>query len=291
MKNGLKYSRIIAGTMTWGRWGKQFNQKEVSELIQYCFELGITTFDHADIYGNYTTEKDFGNGFSHSRIDRESVQFISKCGIQFKTDTRPNRVKHYDYSKSYIISSVEQSLKNLQTDYLDMLLLHRPSPLLHPEEVAEAITKLKDQGKIKEFGVSNFTPSQIKVLETAIPIKSNQIEFSLTSNDAMYNGMLDDCLAQKRFAMSWSPLGSYFKMDDDQVARIKKLMQFLMDKYKATADQLLLAWVMKHPSKIHPVIGTTTKKRLQAALEAMSIEMELQDWFLLLQASQGHEVP
>jgi predicted oxidoreductase len=128
------YSRVIAGTMTWGRWGKQFNQAEISGLVKYCYELGITTFDHADIYGDYTTEEDFGRGFKGSGVDRSSVQFISKCGIQFKTDTRPNRVKHYDYSKNHIIASVERSLKNLKTDYLDMLLLHRPSPLLHPEQ-------------------------------------------------------------------------------------------------------------------------------------------------------------
>jgi predicted oxidoreductase len=285
------YSRVIAGTMTWGRWGKQFNQAEISGLVKYCYELGITTFDHADIYGDYTTEEDFGRGFKGSGVDRSSVQFISKCGIQFKTDTRPNRVKHYDYSKNHIIASVERSLKNLKTDYLDMLLLHRPSPLLHPEEVAEAVTKLSRQGKIKQFGVSNFKPSQIKVLETAIPVKSNQVEYSLTSNEMMYKGVLDDCLAHDRCAMSWSPLGSYFRVDDDQVLRIKKLMTNLTEKYNATADQLLLAWVMKHPSKVYPVVGTTTKERLKAAIEAIKIELELQDWFLLLEASKGNEVP
>ncbi len=276
--------------MTWGRWGKQFKKEEINALIKHCFDLGITTFDHADIYGNYTTEKDFGNGFSLSNIDREKVQFISKCGIQFTAENRPVAVKHYDYSKKHIISSVEQSLKNLQTEYLDILLLHRPSPLVNPFEVAEAITKLKDEGKIKEFGVSNFTPSQIAVLESAIPVQSNQVEFSLTSNELMYEGTIDDCMAKHRMAMSWSPLGSYFKIKNDQVKRIQKVIEPMNEKYNASTDQLLLAWVLKHPANVHPVIGTTLKDRISLSAQALSIDLELQDWFILLQASHGYEV-
>jgi len=290
MKDDNHYSRIIAGTMTWGVWGEQFKTEHISELIQHCFEQGITSFDHADIYGNFTTEEDFGKGFSVSKIAREKVQFISKCGIQFNTSNRPTRVKHYNYTKKHIIDSVEQSLKNLQTDYLDLLLLHRPSPLLNPHEVVAVVLKLLDQGKIKEFGVSNFIPSQIKVLETALPVKANQVEFSLTSNKPMNDGTLDDCISNNRMAMSWSPLGSYFKADNEQVKRIKKAIAPMLEKYNATADQLLLAWVLKHPAKIHPVVGTTKKDRLKASIEASKIEMDLQDWFILLEASQGNEV-
>lgn len=290
MADNKNYSKIIAGTMTWGRWGKQFEKEEISELIKHCFDSGITTFDHADIYGDYTTEKDFGNGFSLTNIDREKVQFISKCGIQFTTKNRPVDVKHYDYSKKHIISSVEQSLKNLQTEYLDMLLLHRPSPLLNPFEVAEAITKLKDEGKIKEFGVSNFTPSQIAVLESALPVQSNQVEFSLTSYELMYEGTIDDCMAKQRMAMSWSPLGSYFKIKNDQIKRIQKVLEPMSEKYNVSTDQLLLAWVLKHPANVHPVIGTTLKDRISLSLEAMNINLKLQDWFILLQASRGHEI-
>jgi len=143
------------------------------------------------------------------------VQFISKCGIQFDTKVRSNKVKHYDYSQDYIIESVEQSLKNLKTDYLDLLLLHRPSPLMEAGEISEAISRLTKEGKIKNFGVSNFLPSQIALLETLVPVSANQVEFSLTSNKAMYDGVLDDCTTNKRMAMSWSPLGSYFKEEID----------------------------------------------------------------------------
>ena len=166
--------------MTWGAWGKQFSVSEMGSMIAHCHSIGITTFDHADIYGGYTTETEFGKALTQSSINREDLQLISKCGIQYMSENRTNKVKHYNYSKDYIIWSVEESLKNLQTDYLDLLLLHRPSPLMQPSEIAEAITVLKKQGKIKDFGVSNFTTSQMELLSLKIDIDVNQIEFSLT---------------------------------------------------------------------------------------------------------------
>jgi predicted oxidoreductase len=146
--NKITFSPIITGTMTWGVWGKNCNTKQMVELMHTCIENNITSFDHADIYGDYTTEAAFGKAFAESKIDRQKVQFISKCGIQMQNNARKNAVKHYDYSKDYIILSVEQSLKNLQTDYIDLLLLHRPSPLTQADEIAEAIEQLKRNGKI-----------------------------------------------------------------------------------------------------------------------------------------------
>ena len=290
MKNAIGYSRIIAGTMTWGNWGKQLSEKEMQELMQYCLEHNISTFDHADIYGDYTNEQRFGTAFANSDIKREDIQLISKCGIQFAAEGRNNKVKHYDYGKDYIVWSVERSLKALQTEYLDLLLLHRPSPLLEPNEIAEAIIRLKKEGKIRQFGVSNFNASQVKLLETAIPVEANQVEFSLSSNMAMQDGTFDDCLSNKRFAMSWSPLGTYFKENSTQNQRIRKMLKSLCKKYEASEDQLLLSWVLKHPAKVHPVLGTTTPSRLALAKQALEIEMELEDWFLLLEAGNGHEV-
>lgn len=291
MKNKNMYSRIIAGTMTWGSWGKQFSSKEMGYLIQECLSFGISTFDHADIYGGYSTESHFGKAFVESEILRDRIQLISKCGIQLIDAARDSKVKHYNYSKNYIIRSAEQSLQKLKTDYLDLFLLHRPSPLMHPEPIAEAITQLVKEGKIKEFGVSNFTPTQIAMLETVMPISANQVEFSLTSNTVMYDGSLDDCIAKKRMAMSWSPLGCYFKQNTLQTQRIKKAIEPMIDKYNATADQLLLAWILKHPSKIYPLVGTTSKERLLLAVAAVEITLDIQDWFILLEASIGNEVP
>ena len=291
MQKNNFYSKVIAGTMTWGSWGKGFSKSSMIDVMTHCVENGITTFDHADIYGGYTTEEDFGNAFKEAGIDREKVQFISKCGIQLDAEARKNHVKHYNYDTEYIIWSAEQSLKKLNTEYLDMLLVHRPSPLMHPEAIAKAISKLKEQGKVKSFGVSNFFPSQIALIESVIPIEGNQVEFSLTENKLMYDGTLDDALANRRMAMSYSPLGSYFRKDDEVSKRIKKAMIPMLEKYEATEDQLLLAWVMRHPSNVFPVVGTATKSRLSAALEATKIEMDKTDWFILLEAANGYEVP
>ncbi|MEP0212758.1 MAG: aldo/keto reductase [Cellulophaga sp.] len=291
MKTTQNYSRIIAGTMTWGNWGKNLSESEIIKLMQHSLDTGITTFDHADIYGGYTNEAMFGSAFVNSSITRDSIQLISKCGIQHVCNARENTIGHYQYNKEYIIESVHQSLKNLKTDYLDFLLLHRPSPLMHPLEISEAIYQLKKEGKIIDFGVSNFTPSQIQMIETAVPVVGNQVEFSLTQHSAMYDGTLDDCITNKRMAMAWSSLGSYFKEKNDKTSRIKEALGLLTKKYNATEDQLLLAWVLKHPAKVYPVIGTATPERVIAAVNALDIKLELEDWFVLLKASQGHPVP
>jgi len=290
MEQTTKFSRIISGAMTWGSWGKKLSKNEMIELMHHSIECGLTTFDHADIYGSYSTEGDFGAAFKDSKIKREDIQLITKCGIQM-TRGRNNKVNHYQYDKDYIIWSAEESLKKLHTDYLDLFLMHRPSPLMHPDEMAEAAQHLLQSGKIKQFGVSNFTTSQVAMLENAIAVEGNQVEFSLTHHDPMYDGTFDDCITNKRMAMAWSPLGSFFRETDEQVERIKEAMPPLMEKYNATESQLLLAWILKHPVNVHPVIGTTNKKRIEQSAAAAKIELELQDWFTLLVASQGHDVP
>ncbi|MEC7770655.1 MAG: aldo/keto reductase [Bacteroidota bacterium] len=290
MEQTTKFSRIISGAMTWGSWGKKLSKNEMIGLMHHSIDCGLTTFDHADIYGSYSTERDFGTAFRDSGIKREDIQLITKCGIQL-TRGRNNKINHYQYDKDYIIWSAEESLKKLNTDYLDFFLMHRPSPLMQPEEMAEAAQHLLQSGKIKQFGVSNFTPSQVAMLEKAIPVEGNQVEFSLTHRDPMYDGAFDDCIANKRMAMAWSPLGSFFRETDDQVERIKEAMVPLLDKYDADESQLLLAWILKHPAHVHPVIGTTNKKRIKLAAEAIKLELELQDWFTLLVAGQGHDVP
>lgn len=290
MQKTDKFSRIVSGTMTWGSWGKKLSQKEMVELMHHCIENGLTTFDHADIYGSYSTEADFGNAFADSGIKREDIQLVSKCGIQL-TRGRDNKINHYQYDKDYIIWSAEQSLKKLRTDYLDLLLLHRPSPLMEPFEMAEALQQLLDSGKVKQVGVSNFTPSQVALLEKAIPVSANQVEFSLTHDEPMYDGTFDDCIANKRLAMAWSPLGDFFREKNDRTKRIKKVMGPLMEKYGADESQLLLAWILRHPANIYPVIGTTSKERITLSAKAAEMELELQDWFALLVASQGHDVP
>ncbi|NNK61503.1 MAG: aldo/keto reductase [Flavobacteriaceae bacterium] len=287
----MNYSKIIAGTMSWGSWGKGFDTNEMTNIIHHCVDNGVTTFDHADIYGDYSTEAQFGSAFLKSGIERDKMQFISKCGIQYVGESRSNSVKHYDYSSKYIIQSLDSTLKNLRTDYLDLFLLHRPSPLMHPHEVLEAVAKLTQEGKLRDFGVSNFTPSQMQLINNEVPIKVNQIEFSLTHFEAMQDGTLDYMLLNNILPMAWSPLGVVFKLEDERTRRIHKQLQQLRNKYNATEDQLLLAWIMKHPSNIHPVIGTTDLQRIENASKAIAFDLELEDWFHILVASQGFKVP
>ncbi|MEH6682283.1 MAG: aldo/keto reductase [Sediminicola sp.] len=291
MKNSICYSKIIAGTMGWGSWGKGLSTSQMAGLLEHCLHNGITTFDHADIYGDYTNEGEFGKALLDSGLKREGIQLISKCGIQLLGGARRNPLKYYEYSREYIIRSAERSLECLGTDYLDLFLLHRPSPLMDPHEIAEAILELQKQGKIREFGVSNFTPSQMALLESVIPISANQLEFSLTENAAMYNGSLDAVLVSGAAAMAWSPLGSYFRTEDTRRERIRKVLLKLTSKYGATEDQLLLSWILRHPAKVYPVVGTASKERLTDAGNALKIKMETTDWFALLAAEQGHEVP
>jgi len=283
-------SKIIIGCMSWGVWGKQFSTKEQIDMIRFCTENGNAIFDHADIYGNYTTEAGFGKAFIESAINREDIQLISKCGIQLINERRGSRIKHYKYTKEYIISSAEASLKNLKTGYLDTFLLHRPSPLMKPDEISEAITALQDSGKIINFGLSNFTSSQVDLIANSVSVTANQIEFSLTKNEAMFNGTLDKMLQKGIQTMSWSPLGTVFKDETAQTKRIKAVLKKLTKKHETSEDIILLAFILRHPAKVAPVIGTTNKERILNANSALNIHLELQDWFELLAASQGHEV-
>ena len=276
--------------MTWGIWGKKLQKNQITDLMQHCIEQQITTFDHADIYGDYSTEADFGQAFAENDIKRDQIQLISKCGIQLLSKNRNNSVKHYNYNTDYIIKSAENSLRNLKTDYLDLFLIHRPSPLMQPDEIAEAVSDLKKRGLIKAFGVSNFTPSQVELVSKSVDVSVNQIEFSLTQHTAMHNGSLDHMMKNNIIPMAWSPLGNVFREDTEQTRRIHKQIGKLLGKYNTTEDQLLLAWTLKHPSQIHPVIGTTTKQRITDAAKAVQIELELEDWFKILVACQGCEV-
>lgn len=282
--------QIIAGCMGWGKWGKDLSISQMSELILLYLSQDINTFDHADIYGAYTTENDFGVALKQSGVARENIKLITKCGIQH-TQGRNNTIKHYNYSKEYIIWSAENSLKNLQTDYLDILLLHRPSPLLHAEEVAEAIETLKSQGKIRAFGVSNFTPAQTALLHQYSTVSCNQIQFSVTHHQPLTDGSLDYMQLHKIQPMAWNPLGDIFRTDTEKVLRIRQVLIALEDKYNTTTDVLLLAWIFKHPAQIQPVVGTANQEHIKRLTQLSQIKLELEDWFMLYSASLGERVP
>ncbi len=217
--------------MRWGKGGANLPVNEVRNLISAALEEGITSFDLADIYGGYTTEKLFGDALSGIGIERNKLQLISKCGIEKPCESRPYKVKAYNYSKQHIIQSVEQSLENLQTDYLDVLLLHRPSPLMDRREITAAFDVLKQRNMVKAFGVSNFTPSQFKLIDLEYPLMTNQIEVSLTHTNAFYDGTLDQMIVESLRPMAWSVMGSYFSAENEQNKRIRKVLRPLCEKY------------------------------------------------------------
>lgn len=288
----VQLSPIIAGVMNWGVWDKNLNTNEFTHLINLFIENGITTFDHADIYGGYTTEASFGKALSESKIDRKKIQLITKCGIQYVSENRPNNsIKHYEYSKDYIIWSAENSLKNLKTDYLDVFLLHRPSPLMQADEIAEAVSKLKADGKILSFGVSNFTSSQTELLRQKTEISFNQVQFSATHHEAMLDGSFDYMQIHNIKPMAWNPLGIVFRENTDQTFRLRQLLAKLVEKYRIGSDIILLAWIMQHPAGISPVAGTVNSGRIQQLMKAKSLVLDKQDWFAIWTESMGNRVP
>jgi predicted oxidoreductase len=286
----MHFSEIIAGTMTWGKWGKALSTDQMTERIESAVSMGVSSFDHADIYGDYTTETEFGAAFEQSNIERSSVQLITKCGIQM-TRGRDHQVKHYQYDYDYIMYSVQRSLEQLRTSYIDALLLHRPSPLMVPEEIGRAIAALLESGQIKSFGLSNFLPHQVDAIARFTPVQCNQVQFSITHTDVMYDGTLDQALAQSIVPMAWKPLGGLFDTQDERAARIREVADPLCKKYGLSLAGLGIAFIKKHPSGVLPVVGTTEPERLADLLKASKVDLELQDWFVLLEASQGRRVP
>ena len=203
---GPEFSRIIAGAWRW----HTVDSKTLSDLIQTSLDHGVTTFDHADIYGDHGNEELFGNAIRNNPSLRNKMELVTKCGIKFPSAKRPaSWVKHYDTSKQHIVWSAENSLKMLGTDRIDLLLIHRPDPLMNPEEVASAFELLQNQGKVLHFGVSNFTATQFELLQRSLstPLVTNQIELSISCHAPLFDGSVDVLMKHNASPMAWSPLG------------------------------------------------------------------------------------
>ncbi len=283
----------IAGCMRWGIWGANFSTTQYRQMIEACLQYGINSFDHADIYGDYTTEAEFGDALKENPSLRQHLKLITKCGIQMVTPNRlGHNIKSYNTSKQHIIDSVERSLQNFGADYIDVLLIHRPDPLLDPAEVAEAIEQLKQQGKILSFGVSNFLPHQTDLLASYTLIEYNQVEISIIKPNAISDGTLENCMKHKIIPMAWAPLGGGLFTDETHphFRSITAAAIELAEKYNTGLNEILLAWLHTHPSQIISVIGTTRIERLLQAKVAASIRLDREDWFKLLLASTGEDV-
>lgn len=292
---GPSLSRIVAGTMTWGEWGADYDSNKMADLIGYCVDIGITTFDHADIYGHYSTEETFGQALSLLGTSvRAQMEIVTKGGILLQTKRRPDiRVHGYDLTADYLVQQAERSLKNLRTDYLDLYLVHRPSPLMEPAEIAEAFRRLEESGKVGSFGVSNFTPSQFNLVSEAATLVTNQVECHPLHTDCFYDGTFDQLLSRGVHPMIWSPIGGskYFKGESTSILRLRDTVKTIAKKYGDVGeDVILLAWLLKHPVGAIPVVGTTKKSRLGATRLALELDLDAQDWFIILEAATGHEV-
>jgi predicted oxidoreductase len=291
----LEISRIVHGHWRLASWN--MSKKEIVELVERCLELGITTFDHADIYGNYTCEGIFGEALSLKPKLRDKIELVTKCGIKLISENRPeHNIKSYDTSKDHIRNSVENSLRNFKTDYIDLLLIHRPDPFMDADEVAEVFTELKEEGKVLNFGVSNFKAHQFDLLSSRLdlPLVTNQIELSVMELENIEDGTLDYCQEKRVAPMAWSPIagGRVFTSQDEKALRVREILEKVAKEVDARAiDQVMYAWLLKHPAKIIPIVGSGKIERIESAVEAMEIELSREQWFEILQSSMGHEVP
>jgi predicted oxidoreductase len=287
-------SRIAFGCWRQMEWC--LAPQQLLRLIEQALELEVSTFEHADIYGDYQCEQAFGDALALQPALRQRLQLVSKCGIKLVSAQRPqHRIHSYDTSYAHIVQSVEQSLRNFRSDYLDLLLIHRPDHLLHADEVARAFSDLRQQGKVRHFGVSNFLPHQFQLLQSRLdfPLVANQIQISLLDTSGFYDGSLSLCQQLSTIPMAWSPLGGgrLFDPADPQASRLRPVLQRLAARLEASPEQIALAWLLKHPAGIVPISGSGKIERLRQAVAALRIELSHDDWFELLQAGEGRKIP
>lgn len=284
-------SRIIAGMWRMDQWG--MTRQERLSFIEECLDLGVTSFDHADIYGDYRVEGLFGEALALNPLLRKKMQLTSKCGIKLVSEARPeHRLKTYDTSEKHIMASVENSLRNLQTNYLDTLLIHRPDPLMNFEEVAETFLKLRQSGKVLNFGVSNFSSGTFDALHAYLPLITNQIEFSPLHLDPLENGLLDHMQAKKIHPTIWSPLaaGRIFSENTEPVLRLRVKLEAIASAHNCSVSTVIFAWIMKLPSQPLPITGTSRIEGIQEAIAATELDLSREEWYSLLEAARGEEV-
>ncbi|RYG21826.1 aldo/keto reductase family oxidoreductase [bacterium] len=277
--------------------------KALDELIKTSYDLGIDFYDHADIYGGGKCEEVFAESIKRLGIGRDKLILQSKCGI---------RKGYFDFSKDHILNSVDGILSRLQTDYLDILLLHRPDTLVEPEEVAEAFNQLSESGKVRNFGVSNFNPGQIELLQASSPMKlqANQLQLSITNTGMIDRGLtvnmkhensidrdggiLDYCRLKKITIQAWSPFQfGFFEgvfIDNPKFPELNETLDQMCEKYGVTKTGMAIAWIQRHPAKIQSVLGTTSPDRVRQVVEACKIELTRSDWYEIYRAA-GNIIP
>lgn len=299
VSGSLSFSKVIAGFMHIAE--REIPPEETLEFVEKCLEMGITTMDHADLYGEYDgskylrrSDKLFGDAVLRKKPSlREKMNIVTKCGVVWANKEK-GTVRHYDLSKEHIKKSLETSLRNLSTDYLDLFLLHRPDFLADPAETAEAVFSLVQEGKIRNLGVSNFTPAQIDMMQSYlnIPIVTNQTRASVNVTDFLFDGTTEIALRRGMPLMAWGPLGGkkgvFFKDESEDSLRLKEVLVGMAEKYQVDEmEKIMYAWLYKHPANICVVCGTTKIERIKTAVDALKVNLSREDWYALLEASTG----
>jgi predicted oxidoreductase len=296
----LGKSCLPVSRLAYGAWRLTAANGKAAMLAAY--EAGYTLFDHADIYGGGEAERVHGQIFRDQPELREGPILVTKCGVR-KPDDPPGSPYRYDLRRDYILGCCEESLRRLNVEQIDIYLLHRADWLVNPAEVAEAFTKLKDSGKVRFFGVSNFRPTLLTAIQVAcpMPIVVNQVEISLGKLDAFEDGTLDQCMIEGITPLAWSPLGGgqYAEgvrriLPGQQGYRSEDVLPLLdqyATQYGASRSAVALAWLLKHPAGIIPIVGSTDPERIRGAAKAAAINLSREDWYQLLGAARGERLP
>ncbi len=273
------------------------------KAVTAAYEAGYTLFDLADVYSGGAAETVFGKVLKEVSGMREKIVLVSKCAVRKKGDPDNDAPYRYDFSRDHILRSCEGSLQRLGVDTLDVFLLHRPDFLMDPAEVASALSALREQGKVREFGVSNFNPSQFAVLQKAcpFPLLVNQVQMSLLAHAPLTDGTLDQCMAERVTPMAWSPLNggrlvTEWPLDITMPGHalrigVRETLDRLGRRHGASRMQMALAWLMRHPAGIQPIIGSSNPDNIRAAVKATEINLSREDWYELLQTAMGERLP
>lgn len=285
-------SRLAMGLWRLADW--KYTPQQTLELLEQLLEIGVTTFDLADIYGDYRCEQLFGEALKLKPELRGQMEIVSKCGIKLLGGNNSYALNHYDSSAAHVTSAAESSLKNMGIDRLDLLLIHRPDPLMDAEELAGALDRLVAGGKARAIGVSNFLPHQVQLLQSrlSVPLVVNQVEVSLLHSAPLFDGQLDYCQRERLIPMAWSPFagGELFTGGAEAARRVQACLEELSRELEMEPQQLALAWLLKHPAKMVPVLGSGRIARLRSGVAALERELPREAWFRLLRAARGRDV-
>ncbi|MCP4956672.1 MAG: aldo/keto reductase family oxidoreductase [Photobacterium aquimaris] len=291
----LQFSELVQGYWRLAEWGMTTQQRLA--FLEQHLELGITTIDHADIYGGYQCETLFGEALALKPSLRQQLQIVTKCDINLCNAKYPQRrINHYDTSKLHITESVNNSLANLQIENIDLLLIHRPDVLMDADEVAAAFAELKQQGKVNHFGVSNFAPAQFDLLQSRLdqPLVTNQVEINPLNFEVAHDGTLDQLQMKRIRPMAWSCLagGDIFNGSSEQHIRVRATLTEIAAEIGADSiDQVIYAWIRCLPSHPIAIMGSGNIERVRSAVAALNFSLSREQFYRVWVASKGHGVP